>query len=103
MVSLFKLSFLGFFLFVIMTVQATPLDEPSKISDGDKTPLDYEQLYEFYKMMRVNPRLATVSNHDLILFLYRNFIHKNGKHHDDTIPTYSRTDESEEHSPEQRN
>ncbi|CAF1454500.1 unnamed protein product [Rotaria magnacalcarata] len=75
MVSLFNASLLGFFLFFIMAIQAKPLVESSYTSVGSKLPTNYQLLYELYKMLRVDPRLASVSNHDLIVFIYRNFIY----------------------------
>jgi hypothetical protein len=33
-----------------------------------------QQLYELYKVMRTDPRFATVSNQDIVAYIYRNFV-----------------------------
>ncbi|CAF0958114.1 unnamed protein product [Rotaria sordida] len=75
MVSLFNFGLLGFFLFFIIVVQAKPLSESKNNSDNNKSTINYEQLYDLYRRMRLDPRLASVSNYDILLFITRNFIH----------------------------
>jgi hypothetical protein len=77
MVSLVNLSLLGFFLFFILVVQAKPSLESSKPSEHNKSLKTNQQLYEIYKSMREDPLLATVSNHDLVLYIYQNFLNGN--------------------------
>ncbi|CAF1264728.1 unnamed protein product [Rotaria sordida] len=56
-------------------VQAKPLSESKNNSDNNKSTINYEQLYDLYRRMRLDPRLASVSNYDILLFITRNFIH----------------------------
>jgi hypothetical protein len=78
MVSLFNISFLTFFSLMIIIVQAKPSlkivssTDENKSSKSNPTPL-----YEIYKAMRVDPQLASVSNQDLVRFIYRHFQHGN--------------------------
>lgn len=55
-----------------MVVQAKPLLESSNNSDDQQSSKNH-QLYEIYKMMRADPRLASVSNEDIVLYIYRKF------------------------------
>ncbi|CAF3494572.1 unnamed protein product [Rotaria socialis] len=64
-----------------MVIQAKPLAESSYTSGDNKSPTKYQHLYELYKILRVDPRLASVSNYDLILFIYRNFINNDINSH----------------------
>jgi len=77
MVSLFNASLVGFFLFFIIVVQANPLLESSKTSEQNQSSNNNQQLYEIYKTMRADPRLASVSNNDLVLYIYRKFVYGN--------------------------
>jgi hypothetical protein len=77
MVSLFNASLVGFFLFFIIVVQANPLLESSKTSEQNQSAKNNQQLYEIYKTMRADPRLASVSNNDLVLYIYRKFVYGN--------------------------
>jgi hypothetical protein len=73
MVSLFNFSLL----FFIIVVQSAPLLESSNTSEGNKPSKTKQQLYEIYKTMRADPRLASISNKDLVLYIHRNFINGN--------------------------
>jgi hypothetical protein len=85
MISLFKLTLVGLSLFVIMVAQAKPLVESSNTSDGKKSTNNNQQLYEIYKIMRLDPRFASVSNNDLVSYIYRNFVYKNNGDDVDSI------------------
>jgi len=79
MVSLFNISFIGILIFfVAVVVQTTPLVETSNDNNETKSPISNQQLYELYKIMRTDPRLAAVSNHDIVSFIYQNFVLGNG-------------------------
>lgn len=66
-------SYLGVALLLLHAVQASPVVE-SAIQTGEQPTAKHNgQLYELYKMMRTDPRLALISNHDLVLYIYRNF------------------------------
>jgi hypothetical protein len=51
----------------MMVVQAKPLLE----SEDNKVSKNKQQLYEIYKTMRADPHLASVSNNDLVFYIYR--------------------------------
>jgi hypothetical protein len=73
MVSVINIGLLGFCLFSIAIIQAKPSIE-NKLTENK------QQLYEIYKTMRADPRLLSVSNNDLVSYIYRNFI--NGNYND---------------------
>ncbi|CAF0865710.1 unnamed protein product [Rotaria sp. Silwood1] len=72
-----------------MVIQAKPLHESAIISNGNKLTKNYQQLYELYKIMREDPRLASVSNYDIVLFIYRNFISNTKSNMNFMKPEYS--------------
>jgi len=72
--SFFNVSLIGLLLLVVVLVQAKPLRETSDGIIDDKSPVDSQQLYDLYKMMRMDPRLASLTNDQLVLHLYRNFV-----------------------------
>ncbi|CAF1256000.1 unnamed protein product [Adineta steineri] len=78
---MYSYSLLGFILFFIIVIQAKPLPESSSSSsdnsDDNKSAKTNDQLYEIYKKMRVDPRLAMVSNKDLLLYIHKNFAQGN--------------------------
>ena len=76
MVSLINISFIGILLsiVVIVVVQTKPLVETSNDINEIKSPINNQQLYDLYKIMRTDPRLATVSNQEIVAYIYRNFI-----------------------------
>jgi len=80
MVSWLNLSLLGFFLFFIIVGQAKPLLESSKPSEDNKSSKNQQKFYEIYKTMRADPRLESVSNNDIVLYIYQNYI--NGQKND---------------------
>ena len=47
-----------------------------------------EQLYELYKTMRTDPRLASVSNQDIVAYIYRSFVLANGDQLQSGKPKY---------------
>lgn len=75
--SLFNINLLGFFLLCIIAIQANPVLESSKSSESNNSSKNKQQLYEIYKTMRADPRLNSVSNNDLVSFIYRNFVDGN--------------------------
>jgi hypothetical protein len=77
MVSVFNFGLLGFFLFSIIAVQSAPLLESSNTSEDNKPSKTNQQLYEIYKTMRADPRLASISNKNLVLYIHRNFVNGN--------------------------
>jgi hypothetical protein len=81
MVSWLNVSLIGLFLFVVVIVQGEPLLKTSNDVEKNKSPMNKQQLYELYKTMRTDPRLASVSNNDLVLYIYQTFVLGNG---DDT-------------------
>jgi hypothetical protein len=64
---------IGFCLFFILIIEAKPSIE----SIENKLSKNKEQLYEIYKIMRADPQFISVSNYDLVSYIYRNFIHGN--------------------------
>jgi hypothetical protein len=76
MVSLLNISFIGILIsiVVVVVVQTNPLVETSNDINETKPTISNQQLYELYKIMREDPRLAAVSNHDLVSYIYRNFV-----------------------------
>ena len=78
MVALLNTTIIGIFLLIIAIVQAKPLLDTSDNNDEHKTPIKFQQLYELYKIMRTDPRLISMSNIDIVLFLYKNFALRNG-------------------------
>ena len=87
MVSLLHASVIGILLLVVICAQAKPLLETSNDNDDKKSPMDKQQLYELYKSMRTDPRLASVSNNDIVSYIYRKFVFGNGNDVDRTKPT----------------
>ncbi len=78
MLSLLNISLIGILISVVGIVQTTPLVETSKDINETKSPMNNQQLYELYKTMRTDPRLASVSNQDIVSYIYRNFLLGNG-------------------------
>ncbi len=78
MVSLLNINFICMLIFVVVIVQTKQSVETLNNIYETKSPINNEQLYELYKIMRVDPRLAYVSNHDLVSYIYRNFVIGNG-------------------------
>ncbi|UJR08243.1 hypothetical protein I4U23_012516 [Adineta vaga] len=74
MVSMLNYSLLAFFILCIIVIQAQPLHESSNALNDNKSANVNRQLYEIYKIMRTEPRLADISNKDLILFIHQNFL-----------------------------
>lgn len=75
MVSLLNISFIGILIFVVaVVVQTNKLAETSNDINEVKSPINNQQLYELYKIMRSDPRLASVSNHDIVSYIYQNFV-----------------------------
>jgi hypothetical protein len=95
MVSLFKFTLVGFSLCFIIVVQAKPLLESPNTSDGNKSSKNNQQLYEMYKSMRVDPRFASLSNQDLVLYIYRNFAYKNNDVVDSIKQNYTNQQQQE--------
>jgi hypothetical protein len=73
---LLNISFIGILIsiVVVVVVQTNPLVETSNDINETKSTISNQQLYELYKIMREDPRLATVSNHDIVSYIYRNFV-----------------------------
>ncbi|CAF0802423.1 unnamed protein product [Rotaria sordida] len=88
MVALLNISIIGFVLYVAVIVQADPSLEKSNDVNENKSPINNQQLYELYKIMRTDPNLASVSNNDIVLYIYRNFILGNGRDIDAMIEKY---------------
>ena len=59
---------------IVVFVQSETVVETSNDVDSSKTSMTNEQLYELYKVMRTDPRLASVSNQELVAYIYRNFV-----------------------------
>lgn len=79
MVSLFNINFIGILLFiVVVVVQSNTLVETSNNINEIKSPINNQQLYEIYTIMRTDPRLASVSNQEIISYIYQNFVLGNG-------------------------
>ena len=78
MVSSFNFTLLTLFLLLIVVIGAKPSLELSNNIDED-TSSKYQQLYELYKAMRLNPSLASVSNADLVYYIYQNFMRSNNE------------------------
>jgi len=74
MVSLLNVSVIGFFLFIIVIVQAEPLLKSTNDVDENKSAVNNQQLYELYKIMRTDPRFATVSNKDIVSYIYQTYV-----------------------------
>lgn len=86
MVALLNVSVFGFALFAVVLVQAkTPL-EPSNDTLESKSPMNSQRLYEIYKIMRADPRLVTVPNQDLVLYIYRNYVLGSGNNNNAVQP-----------------
>jgi hypothetical protein len=66
-------SYLGVVLLLLYAVQASPVLESSIQTGEQPTAKHNEQLYELYKMMRTDPRLASIPNNELVLYIHRNF------------------------------
>jgi hypothetical protein len=73
MSPLMNVSLVGLSLLFMVAVQASPLLETSNQSDDISSSKHNPELYELYKMMRTDPRLASVTNNDLVLYIYKNF------------------------------
>lgn len=78
MVSLLNVSLIGLLLCVVVFAQSAPLLETSNEINDNRSPMSNAQLYELYKAMRTDPRLASVSNHDIVAYIYRSFALANG-------------------------
>ncbi len=78
MVSLLKISFVSLLMFIVVLVQSETLIKTTNDINETKSPINNQQLYELYKIMRSNPRLASVSNQDIVAYIYRNYVHGNG-------------------------
>ncbi|CAF0721424.1 unnamed protein product [Adineta steineri] len=78
MVSLFNITLVGLLLIFVAIIQATPVPETSNDVNEHKSPISNQQLYEFYKIIREDPRYAMVSNKDIVAYIYRNLILGNG-------------------------
>lgn len=65
--------FLVAFLNVFITTQTTIARELNNDADTFSPAKYNQQLYELYKIMRIDPNLAMISNNDLLLYIYRNF------------------------------
>ncbi len=78
MVSLLNISFVSLLMFIVVLVQSETLVETSNDINETKSPISTQQLYELYKVMRTDPRFASVSNHDIVSYIYRNFVLGNG-------------------------
>jgi hypothetical protein len=79
MVSLLNVSLIGFLLLAVVIAQAKPLLETSNNTYENKSPVGtQQQLYELYKTMRADPRLVSVSNNDIVSYIYQNFVIGNG-------------------------
>lgn len=75
MVSLIHINCLCLLMFIVVFVQSETLVEPSSNEiNSSKTSMTNEQLYELYKIMRADPRLASVSNQEIVSYIYRNFL-----------------------------
>ena len=66
-------SYLGVVLLLLHSVQASPEPESSIQTGEQPTAKHNEQLYELYKMLRTDPRLASIPNNDLVSYIHRNF------------------------------
>ncbi|CAF3089053.1 unnamed protein product [Rotaria socialis] len=78
MVALLHIGLIGLVLSVFVLVQANPVLETSNVIEGKNSPISTQQLYELYKIMRMDPRLAAISNKDIILHIYQNFVFGKG-------------------------
>lgn len=86
MVSLLNISILSVLLFIATIVHAkTSVESPNKPAETE-SPANSQQLYELYKSMRTDPRFATVSNEDIVAYLYRNYVLGNGDEDDVVKP-----------------
>lgn len=74
MVSLLHISCLTLLMLIVGFVQSEPVVETSNDVHSSKTSMTNEQLYELYKVMRTDPRLASVSNQEIVAYIYRNFV-----------------------------
>lgn len=88
MVALLNVSLLGFILYIVVTVQANPVLETSNDMNEKRSPISNQQLYELYKIMRSDPRLESVSNKDIVLYIYQNFVLGKGRNIDSLKPSY---------------
>ena len=62
-------------MFIVVFVQSkTSLVETSNEINSNKASMNNEQLYELYKIMRADPRLASVSNQEIVSYIYRSFV-----------------------------
>ncbi len=78
MVSLLNISFVSLLMFIVVLVQSETVIETSNDINQTKSPISNQQLYELYKIMRTDPRFVSVSNHDIVSYIYRNFVLGNG-------------------------
>jgi hypothetical protein len=78
MVSVLHLSLIGFLLFFVAIIQAKSSLETSNDVKENKSPISNKQLYELYKMIRADPRYESVSNKDIVSYIYRNVVLGNG-------------------------
>ena len=103
MVSLLNVSLLGVLLFVIVCVQAKPLLEASNNNRGSKLPTNKE-LYDLYKLIRTDPRFASVSNYDIVAYIYRNFVraYDDEENDDDDVNSDKSINQSYHHRQQQK-
>ena len=88
MVSSLNVSLIGILLSVVVFAQAAPLLETTNEINENRSPMSNEHLYELYKAMRTDPRLASVSNQDIVAYIYRSFLLANGDQLQSDKPKY---------------
>ena len=71
---MFNYSLLAFFVLFVLVIEAKPVRESSSASNDKQASKMNEQLYGIYKFMRADPRLADVSNKELIVFIHQNLL-----------------------------
>ncbi|CAF0847470.1 unnamed protein product [Adineta ricciae] len=67
-------SLLAVFVLVVLVIEAKPVRESSSASNDKQAIKPNQQLYEIYKFMRADPRLADFSNKELIVFIHQNLL-----------------------------
>lgn len=65
---------LTLFLCVFISAQAMIARDLSSDTENLSPSKYNQQLYELYKVMRVDPNLSSISNNDLLLYIFRNFV-----------------------------
>jgi hypothetical protein len=89
MVSLLNTSLIGLLLlYVVVFAQSASLLETSNEINDNRSPMGNEQLYELYKAMRTDPRLASASNQDIVAYIYRSFVLANDSQFQSDKPKY---------------